>query len=373
MDDVAEPAAEAVPAAEAPPATVSEALRRAREAGGLSLREVAEIVRIRSVNLEAIEDGRFDRLPGSAYAIGFIRTYAEYLGFDGEQMVRRFKAEVAHAAEKPKLSFPLPMRESRAPTGALLLLGVVLAAGIYGGWYWMRATDRSVEDLVPPLPERLAKLIGTDRPAETRPTQPIAPLIPTSPTGSLPISPTQVVGPTGLLDPTLPQVTAQSVNRATPNISASLPNEPVEEEAPPADIGVTSTTSIQAILPEIAAPTGSPTLIRPDAAAAQTQFGADPAKSRVQIKASKDSWLQVRDGQGQLLITRVLKPGETYFVPNEPGITMVTGNAGGVDLVVDGKDQPKLGAVGQVLKNVSLDPARLTSPRPAQPAAPAPN
>jgi cytoskeleton protein RodZ len=350
---------ETPPADGPPPApqTVSEILRAAREARGLTIHDVADAVRIRAVNLQAIEDAAFDRLPGAAYAIGFVRSYAEYLGFPGEQMVQRFKAEAKHAATKPKLIFPVAIRERRAPTGGLLLLGVLLAAVIYGGWWWLRATDRHVADLVPALPERLARLVGNDRPAETQPTPPIAPLVSVAPTG-----------PVVIADPTLPTVNPQPVMRSTPTVSAQLvmkPVEPSEGEAPdPVPVpGAAPTPAATLNAAEAAggtATTPAPTLTKPEAPTlAPGTFGVDPAKSRVAVRASKESWLQVRDGAGQAVLTRVLKAGEIYYAPNEPGMSMTVGNAGGIDVLVDGKETRSLGAAGQVLKNVSLDPARL--------------
>ena len=62
-------------------------LKAAREHKGLDLREVADELRIRHVHLQAIEEGYFDDLPGPVYAVGFVRSYAEYLGLDGEVAV----------------------------------------------------------------------------------------------------------------------------------------------------------------------------------------------------------------------------------------------------------------------------------------------
>ncbi|GIL41261.1 helix-turn-helix domain-containing protein [Roseiterribacter gracilis] len=358
--DAETPAADGAPAA---PRTVSEILRAGREARGLSIHDVADAVRIRAVNLQAIEDAAFDRLPGAAYAIGFVRSYAEFLGFPGEQMVQRFKAEAAHAATKPKLIFPVAIRERRAPTGGLLLLGVLLAAAIYGGWWWLRATDRHVADLVPPLPERLARLVGNDRPAETQPTPPIAPMVQVPAASS---------GPVAIADPTLPVVNPQPVMRSTPTVSAQLvmkPAEPSEGEAPTPDPvpGAAPTPASTLSAAEAAgAAIPVPTLIKPDAPVlAPGTYGAEPAKSRVAVRAAKESWVQVRDGTGQPVFTRVLKAGEIYYAPSEPGFSMTVGNAGGIEVLVDGKETRSLGAVGQVLKSVSLDPARLQSRVPA--------
>ena len=64
-------------------------------------------------------------------------------------------------------------------------------------------------------------------------------------------------------------------------------------------------------------------------------------------------------------IWRILEPtiraGETYAVPDEKGLVLNTGNAGGIDLAVDGKILPSLGSVGLVKRNIALDADKLAS------------
>jgi cytoskeleton protein RodZ len=57
---------------------------------------------------------------------------------------------------------------------------------------------------------------------------------------------------------------------------------------------------------------------------------------------------------------RVLKPGETYRVPDRPGLVLRTGNAGGLDITVDGRPVASVGPVGKT-RNVALDPERLVA------------
>ena len=61
------------------------------------------------------------------------------------------------------------------------------------------------------------------------------------------------------------------------------------------------------------------------------------------MRATADSWIQVRDADHSMLFTGVLKPGESYRVPDRPGLSLRTGNAGGLDVTVDGKPAPALG------------------------------
>ena len=166
-------AAEAVPvqpehhALEPDPARIGVMLRATRVQAGLELRDVATMLKIRHTFMEAIEAGRYHELPGTAYAVGFVRTYADYLGLDGDLAVQRFKDEVAGKVGQQSLYFPTPVPEGRVPGGAVLLVALLLAAVIYGGWYVLTASDRSLVDVVPTLPQRLVSLLGSFGPHPT--------------------------------------------------------------------------------------------------------------------------------------------------------------------------------------------------------------
>ena len=147
------------------PLPVGEELRRAREDAGLDLADVAAHLRIRSNFLSALEEGRPDALPGITYAIGYVRTYAAFLGLQPDAAVRRFKEEAAGLNSKTQLVFPSPAPEGRVPGLILMLVAAVLAGGAYGGWYWVSERDGSLRDLVPAVPERLAQLIEGDAPS----------------------------------------------------------------------------------------------------------------------------------------------------------------------------------------------------------------
>ena len=90
-------------------------------------------------------------------------------------------------------------------------------------------------------------------------------------------------------------------------------------------------------------------------------YGEENADARIVLKANQDAWVQVRDRQGTLLLTRVLRVGDSYRVPNQGDLTLLTGNAGGLEIVVDGRALAPLGPVGAVRRNIPLDPQALTS------------
>src|SRR5277367_3658808 len=141
----------------APPSqSVGATLRAARLRLGQELPQVAAVLRIRAPFLQAIEEGHFEALPGVPYAIGFVRTYAEHLGLDGAEMVRRFKSEAAGLERKTSLSFPSPAPEGRVPGTTALLISLVAASLVFGGWYLYQNAGEHLTMRVPEVPERLA-------------------------------------------------------------------------------------------------------------------------------------------------------------------------------------------------------------------------
>ena len=88
-------------------------------------------------------------------------------------------------------------------------------------------------------------------------------------------------------------------------------------------------------------------------------YGKAGEGSRIIIRAIVDSWVEVRDGEGELLLTQVLREGDQYHVPDRLGLKLVTGNAGGLEFLVDGDKVAEIGPFGAVRRNVRLEPQAL--------------
>jgi cytoskeleton protein RodZ len=156
-------------------------LRAARERVGWCLSDLAHALHIRPCYLEALEEGRIDELPGNAYAVAFLRSYATMLGLDPNDVVRRFKAEAAQVDARTTLVFPMPVPERAMPAGAVVLLGIVLAVGAYAGWYRLSGEGRLPAEADVQVPTRLASLAQqaprteTSAPAPVTAPKPVAP------------------------------------------------------------------------------------------------------------------------------------------------------------------------------------------------------
>jgi len=59
------------------------------------------------------------------------------------------------------------------------------------------------------------------------------------------------------------------------------------------------------------------------------------------------------------VFSRILKSGEVYVVPSRQGLSMRTGNAGALEIAIDGKPVPSIGAIGMLRRDVALDPTEL--------------
>jgi len=134
-------------------------LRAARERVGWCLNDLAHALHIRPSHLEALEAGRISDLPGNAYALAFLRSYATMLGLDPNDVVRRCKAEAAQVNARAELIFPVPVPGRAVPAGAMVLLGIVLAVGAYAGWYRLSGEGRLPAEADVQVPTRLASLV----------------------------------------------------------------------------------------------------------------------------------------------------------------------------------------------------------------------
>lgn len=106
-------------------------LKESRNKKGLSIEEISNATKIRKEFLEAIENGEYKKLPSSAYAIGFVRNYARFLGLDEKQSIAFFKREFD--SEKafevlPKFSAgsEISLKRFRVGWNPLILLAVVI-------------------------------------------------------------------------------------------------------------------------------------------------------------------------------------------------------------------------------------------------------
>ena len=107
---------------------IGSSLREARTRRGLDLSDVERDTRIRTRYLTALEEERFDALPGPAYAKGFLRTYADFLGLDAQQFIDEYNTRFA-PPEEPAGAVPERIRRPRriGPWSIAVAAALILA------------------------------------------------------------------------------------------------------------------------------------------------------------------------------------------------------------------------------------------------------
>jgi cytoskeletal protein RodZ len=134
--------------------TLGQFLRQERELRDIPLDRIEQATRIRAAQLRAIEDDRLEALPAEAYARGFVRTYAEYLGLNGDDVVAIFNEQwnrSVYRAEPPPPQTPVSV--ARSTSTGLFSLWVGLACLLLVGsavLYLLGGSGGSHSTLPPP-------------------------------------------------------------------------------------------------------------------------------------------------------------------------------------------------------------------------------
>jgi cytoskeleton protein RodZ len=294
--------------------TVGQVLRGRREALGLDEKTVALRLCIRRDLVLAIEAGDHSRLPGRTYALGFIRSYALLVGLDAQDIVARFKAETpcGDASQSEAMVFPDAVPTARFSHYHLVGAAVLVAGVVYLLIQAFASTPAGQPVTV------------VDAASSVTVVEPV-------PVAAAPVE-------------TAPQAAAAEVLTTNPDVASAGPS-------------AVASAAVPGVLPSAA---GTP--------AATTSAASEvpaPRVSRITLKASEAAYVEVRDpalaGPDSVLIARELASGESFDVPDRAGLVLLTGNAGGLLVAIDGRDAGPLGDRGQVIRRLVLDPAYFQS------------
>ena len=287
--------------------TVGQDLRAARLRRGDDLATVSKVLKIRKDHLEALEEDRLDALPGRTYAVGFIRSYADYLGLDTSQCVERFKAEIAGRSDSdstPQVTVIDEDDHRRLPQGWKIIAAVGVLLMLYGLYY----------------------LIAS---AASMFSQPATPPPPTT------------------------QIAPKPVAAHVAPHPAALPPPPAASPAPASTDASATPGQPAAATPVATAPGAAP------AAAplpAGTVYGQQNRNARVILRVHVATRILVQGPDGLVYLNRTLNPGDTFMVPNRVGVTLTTTNASAVEVDLDGQSMGFAGHGSGVAEAVSLDP-----------------
>jgi cytoskeleton protein RodZ len=294
---------------DSPLETVGQDLRAARLRRGDDLAAVSKALKIRRDHLEALEEDRLEALPGRTYAVGFVRTYADYLGLDAARLVERYKTQIAGRTDdlQPTITVIDEDDHRRLPQGWKIIVGVVFLLLAYGAYHLvMPAADRMLAPPVAPVPAQLAPKPAQSTPPSTPPVRKAETTAPTSPAATPPTAAPGTAAPPG------------TQAAATPGAAG-----PLQQQA--------------------AIPQGE-------------VYGKQHRDARVVLRMKQSARVLVQGDDGTIFINRTLNAGDSYMVPNQTGLTLTTADAGAVEIDLDGAAMGTAGASGQIGETLSLDP-----------------
>ncbi len=295
-------------------------LRETRESRGLSIEAVEEKTKIAHGVITALEEGNREKFPHPVYARGFVRSYAMVLGLDAADLCQHFAREypVPTESDQPEAkSSGIRVRE-RDTAGVVSAVRVaaflgILALGALGWYLYDIYFAREIPVTLPAIEEQVPAPQARTLPPEDMPA---------------PLTQMQEVAEE-------PQISLEETQNASAaiegNASAAASVETAVEPAPevPAEV------EAQAPAPSAEESTAAP---------------ASPVERSLRISAHSASWLQARPDDK--VVDYFLRKGESVTIDFRDSLTVKFGNAGGVDLVLDGEAYPFDAKLGEVRTEV---------------------
>jgi cytoskeleton protein RodZ len=283
-----------------------ENLRREREMRGVTLEEISAATKISVRFLKSIEGEDFSKLPGGIFNRSFIRAYARYLGLDEEPLIAEYQlaAKAKGEVDFTRLSFPVSHtsrnRRSRSAWVGVAAAIVLLVAG-YGLW---RHSQGSREGVSP----------GREQ---------------VSPQNKLPS----------------PSVTAASA--AAPASQEAVPVRSTKSRLSPAN------SDKQAATAPSVHPSVTPATSAESGPAAKAPSEVDYGNGLVlQIATTERAWVAI-DADGKTVMQGIMNPNEVKTLKANDSFDVLTGNAQGVVLTLNGQTLKPLGREGEV-KSIHL-------------------
>ncbi len=271
-------------------------LRVQRQSRGIEVERIAAQLHLRVATVEALEQDRYQDLPGPVFVTGYLRNYARLLGLDAEPLIAAFRA--THPDQEPigvRIS-PLPRQEIGSSHILVRLVSLALLAAVVAmlSLWW----------------QHRAELLSAVTPGDA------SGLALTTPVNNHPP-----------LDQPIAAATQGATGTALPLPGASSGRPEPESERPAA----------------LALPPPGPVIATPDATVAGTATepaaGGTPASppGEVAVTFSSPTWINVRDAAGTLILKGQMHKGDTRVLGGNPPYSVTVGNAAALGVTVGGR------------------------------------
>lgn len=349
-----------VTAAESAVRQVGTEFRRLRSLRGERIEDIAAYLDIKPTHLFAIEQGDLSVIPSKREAKAMVRGYADYLGLDGETIIGPMDPIIAtlEGDKAPPVEAAKPAWIDRT---SMIILSASVVLGVMVGWSWIGDVDQ-FDLIAPPVTADDVDLgseeLGTDQPAPADSALTDEALTEDVLTTSEPNADIDAGD--------LSEEAAEAADALLTELKTALADEagPVGGEGESvlqADDEVSSEALLQAgsqtgkeekptnVLAALVAERGDGAHI----------YEAENTDARVIVRALNDVSVQVTSQSRDYVWTRTMKAREMLLVPNREDLELWTGDASGIELLLDGRVLPPLGPPSTVVSGLSLAPSSL--------------
>lgn len=117
--------------------------KKVRKAKRKSLERVSKDLHIRLSYLQAIEESDVSQMPERVYVLGFVKSYAHYLGLNVEEILAQFKEQVLGDVVRTDLTLPEPIKELSTPRTTLIAFSLLIVALMGAWWYFAHSPQSS--------------------------------------------------------------------------------------------------------------------------------------------------------------------------------------------------------------------------------------
>ena len=288
----------------------------ARVKKGLTQDDVSKILKVRVSAIKQIEKGEELQSLGSAYSFGFLRSYAKLVDLEPENIIKNYKSSNIEKNTKFDYNFPSVTKEKKPLFPIIALCTFLLSLVIYSSWYYLNINNLETEN-------KNITLLDNDNSN---------------------LDYVKIEDKKNTISDNNNEINNENIVATEKQISKIIVNEDSENKVVEKN-KVGSNISLE---PNISIETSNS---NETSAIANERIH----KEEMVLKSSGNSWVEIEDLDGNSYLTRLMRPGETFVVPNKKGLTLSTGNAGVLSLTFGSIHISKLGSIGEVISSRPLN------------------
>ncbi len=288
----------------------------ARVKQSLTQEDVSKILRVRVSTIKQIERGEELDSLGSTYSLGLLRSYAKLVDLEPENIIKNYKSSNSEKNTKVDYNFPGVIKEKKSLFPVIALFIFLFSLVIYSSWYYLNITNLESQN------EDIAYLDKDNSNLD---------YVKVEDKQNISLDNSNKVNNDNII------LTEKDGSKIVINEDSN--DKVVKNNKVGSKILLESNFTVET-------PNGNET-----SAIANERT----PKDEMVLKSSGNSWVEIEDLDGNLYLTRLMRSGETFVVPDKKGLTLSTGNAGVLSLTFGSIHISKLGSIGEVISSRPLN------------------